>query len=211
MSFVAAATLGVGAISAGTQMHLANKQRKEARRIQNSSVDPGIQPNYGLQRTNQILADNYSNFELPGITRYQENLATNAATSTSNLIQGATSSEDILAGVGRIQDSANNATQGLYTEQARGKIDALNSYLGSINAVGNDQVRMNNMELDRYDSTMREAAALGGAANQNLNNGIQDLLTGITPMIQNFLPQYSVDQNTGLTVKGQSKYKSIFG
>lgn len=211
MSFIAAATLGVGAISAGTQMHLANKQRKQAEKIQRNAVDPGIQPNYGLQRTNQILANNYSNFELPGLTRYQEGIATNSATAMSGIRQGATSSEDILAGAVRVQDSGNEAMQGLYTEQARGKINALNSYLGSINAVGNDQVRMNNMELDRYDSTMREAAALGGAANQNLNNGIQDLLTGITPMIQNFLPQYSVDQNTGLTVKGQSRYKSIFG
>lgn len=210
MSFVAAATLGVGAISAGTSIHLANKQRKQQERLQNSMADPGIQANYGLMRSNEILADNYSNFELPGLTRFQEQLSSSSATAMSNVRQGATSSEDILAGAGRIQESQNQANQGIFAQQANGKLNALNSYIGSMNQVGNDQVRMNTMELGRYDATMREAAALGGAANQNLNSGIQDLLTSSEPLIQKALPLIFKGKDRKEEIDW-SKYESIFG
>lgn len=210
MSFVAAATIGAAGIGAATSMSLAAKQRKEAEKIRNSAVDPGIQRNYGLQRTSEILADNYSNYNLPGLTRYQEQITSGGATAMDRIRQGATSSEDLLAGASRVQGVENDALGGLYTQQAQGKLSALDSYLQSMNRVGDDQVRVNNVQLDRYDAVLREAAALGGASTRNLNNGIQDILTSIGPMIQNFAPQSSIDPSTGQLVKGKSHYQNYF-
>lgn len=211
MSFVAVAGLGAAAIGSVTSIALSNKQKREADAIRNSTPDPGIQPNYGLIRANQMLADNYSNYRLPGLTRYQQQIATQGATALSNVRQAATSSEDVLDAATRVQAGENDATQNLYTTQAQGRLQALNDYISSTAQLGQDGVRMNNMELDRYDATLREAAALQGASYQNMNNGVQDLLTSIGPVIQSFMPTYSVNPTTGELMKGQSKYKSIFG
>lgn len=211
MSFVAVAGLGAAAMGSVTSIALANKQKRQADAVRNSASDPGIQPNYGLIRANQMLADNYSNYQLPGLTRYQQQIASQGATAMSNVRQAATSSEDVLDAATRVQAGANEATQDLYTNQAQGRLQALDRYINSTAQLGQDGVRMNTMELDRYDATLREAAALQGASYQNMNSGVQDLLTGLGPVVQSFLPTYSVNPNTGEMMKGKSKYQSIFG
>lgn len=207
MSFAAVAAAAVGA---GTSIYLSEKQKKDARKIREQSKDPGIQRNYGLERTNQILADNYNNFNLPGFTRYREQIASNQATGMSSLLQGASSSEDILAGATALQEQSNRAIGNMYTTQAQGKLDALSAYLGSVNAVGQDQVRVNQMDLSRYEQTMREAAALEGASMQNLNTGIQDMLMGIQPLITSLQPETYINPNTGKREKGQSRWNLMF-
>lgn len=210
MSFVAAATLGTGLISAGIGLSTASKQRKRANAIRSTAIDPGIQPNRGLARTSQILADQYSNFNLPGFTRYQEQIASNQANAMSNIREAATSSEDILSGAVSSQAVADESTSNLYTTQAQAKMDALNNYLNSVNAVGQDQVRVNNQELDRYNATMQEAAALEGASMQNRNNSIQDIMTSAQPLIRNFMPTMAINPATGKMERNDSLYKQYF-
>lgn len=209
MSFaVVSGVVGVG--SAAYSIYNSERQRRESKIIRESAVDPGIQRNYGLERTRDILADNYSNFNLPGFTRYREQIASNQASANARIRDGATSSEDILAGSVATQASANSATQNLYTTQAQSRLQALGDYLNSVNAVGQDQVRVNQLDLGRYEQTMREAAALEGASQQNLNTGLQDLVMGLQPMLSSFQPTTTINPNTGEVVTGPSRHQQFW-
>lgn len=208
--WTAIASLGLGGISAFTQMRQAKRQRDEQRRILDSAVDPGVQQNYGLARASEILGDNYSNYNLPGLSRFQEQLSTNSATAMDRIREGATSSEDLLSGAARVQSIENQSAGSLYAQEAQGKTAALDRYLNSVTAVGADQVRVNNVQLDRYDALLREAAAMGGASTQNLNNGIQDILMSAAPLIQGFSPTMSLDPNTGEMIKNKPIFQTQY-
>lgn len=202
--------MGVAGISAFTQMRQAKRQREEQRKILSSATDPGVHANYGLQRASEIIGDNYSNYSLPGLSRYQEQISTNSATAMDSIREGATSSEDLLSGAARVQSVADQSAGSLYAQEAQGKTAALDQYTNSIAAVGADQVRVNNVKLDRYDALLREASALGGASSQNLTNGIQDILMGAAPLIQGLSPTMSIDPNTGEMIKNKPMFKTQY-
>ena len=50
------------------------KQRREAERIRNSSVDPGYQMNQGVIDNARILSDRASNYTIPGYERALQNI-----------------------------------------------------------------------------------------------------------------------------------------
>lgn len=182
-----------------------------AKQLRESAVDPGIQPNYALGRVSDQLQDNYRNWQLPGYSAYMDQIESNQAASNRDAVRASTSSADILNAITNNQAVANSAANELNIAQASGKEQALMRYLDAVNQEGQDQVRINNLELQRYDSKLREAAALEGASIQNTNAGFQDALTATAAIAGNFAPRSTVDQTTGKVVKMPSVWQQLYG
>lgn len=173
-------------------------QAKKAERLRNSLVNPGITQNYGLERTSDILGQNFNNYNLPGFSNMLDKIRSNQAFAINQGINAAGSSGDILDLVTRSQSVTDNATQNLYMQQAQGKQQALNDYLNSVNAVGADQVRVNQLENQRYQQGLAEAAALEGAGMQNQFGAMNEAISGINNLYStNFVGKDYVNQSTG--------------
>lgn len=206
MSFAATAA----AIGAGTAIYMGSQQRRAAKNVRENTQDPGIQPNYALDRVTSTLHENYSNWNLPGYSRMEDQIQTSQATSNRDAARASTSSADILNAITQNQGAADNAMSNLNIAQASGKEQALMRYLDSVQQQGQDQIRMNGMELNRYDASMREAAALEGAGIQNMNSGFQDALIGTSAIAGNFMPRNSIDANTGEKIKLDSVWTTLY-
>lgn len=206
MAFVGAAGtaaaigLGVSALGSGVKLLESGRQRRAARRIREENQDPGIQPNQELRRVNNMLYDRYTNYNLPGYTRYAEQIRGTGANSLAGAIQGATSSADVLAAVSQNQSIQNNALNNLNQQQVSGEEQALMAYLNSLNAVGEDNVRINMLENQRYDQAINEAAQLEGAATQNTSNAINELSTTATAMALNYTGRKTDDDKPKVNV-----------
>lgn len=173
-------------------------QAKRAQQLRNSLSDPGITRNYGLERTSDILGQNYNNYNLPGFSNMLDNIKSNQGLAVNQGINAAGSSGDVLDLVTRSQSVTDNATQNLYMQQAQGKQQALNDYLNSVNAVGADQVRVNQLENQRYQQGLAEASALEGAGMQNQFGAMNEAISGINNLYStNFVGKDYVNQATG--------------
>lgn len=205
MSFAATAAV----IGAGSAIYMGAQQRKRANAIRKNAQDPGIQPNYALDRVSNTLFERYNNYHLPGYNRYQEQIRGNMASANTAASQAATSSGDVIDAVTRNQFAADQALNNLTTANASGREAALMQYLQSVQTQGQDQVRVNQQQLNRYDRTLAEAAALEGASIQNTNQGFQDALVGAGALAGNFLPRTTINPYTGKIQRLDSVWKTI--
>lgn len=208
MSFAATAAAVIGA---GSAIYMGSQQRKQANKLRENAVDPGIQPNYALDRVSNTLFENYNNYNLPGYSRAMDQMQSAQATANRAAIDASTSSADILSAITRNEAVTQNSIGQLDTAVASGKEQALMRYLDSVAQQGQDQVRVNNMELQRYDAQLREAAALQGSGIQNQNSGFQDALTASAAIAGNFTPRTSINQNTGEIVRLPSVWQQLYG
>lgn len=205
MSF-AITTGAVGLIGAGAQIYQGINQRNKAKRIRDTAVDPGISRNYALDRVTNTLFQNYSNWNLPGYNNYVNQVGTNMASANNLAVVGATSSADILNSVTASQEVADRSLADLALQSASGRERALMQYLQASSNQWQDQVRVNQMELERYNAKLREAGALEGAGIQNTWGGFQDALMTTGAVASNFLPRQTVDQSTGDIIKLDSAW-----
>lgn len=211
MSWVAVGGLAITAAGTGLKAAQGARQRRDAERIRNLYVDPGVQRNYGLERVSNILGQNYNNFNLPGFSAMLDNIRSGQASTVAQGVNAATSSNDILDLVTRSQSVADNATNDLYLQNAAGKQQALQSYLNSINAVGQDQVRVNQELNNRFSGRQQESAALEGAGIQNQYNAINEALSGINTLYStNFVGRDYVNQSTGKMERMPSVWDSYW-
>lgn len=208
MSFAAVAAAAIGA---GTTIYMGAKQRKAAKRARQSAVDPGIQPNYALDRVTNTLFQNYSNYNLPGYSKMMDQIGSAQASANQAAVNASTSSSDIINAITNNQAISDNASTNLAVTQASGKEQALMNYLRALESSGQDQVRMNQAQLSRYDASLREAAALEGAGLQNQYQGFNDALTAAGAIAGNFMPRTSIDPNTGESIKLPSVWKQLYG
>lgn len=198
MSWIGVGGLALTAVGTGSKMIASSKQKKRAQQLRSSITDPGSVRNYGLERTADILGQNYNNFNLPGLSGYLDNIGSGQAYSLDQARQASTSSSDLLGAVTASQLNADEARQSVYNQQAIGKQNALNEWLNSINAVGQDQLRVNQENQQRYQSQVNEAAALEGASIQNKDNALNEALAGINSLYStNFVGQNYVNPTTG--------------
>lgn len=208
MSFAATAAAVVGA---GVTIYSGSKQRKAAKKARERAIDPGIQPNYALDRVANTLFQNYSNYQLPGKSKLMDDLYASQATSNNSAINAATSSSDVLNLITQNQAITDASISNIGVAEASGKEQALMRYLDAVQRQGQDQIRMNDQKLGRYDAQLREAAALEGAGIQNQNQGIQDALTASAAIAGNFMPRSSVDQTTGDLIQLPSVWNQLYG
>lgn len=207
MSF-AITTGAIALVGTGAQIYSGIRQRNQAKRLREQTQDPGIQRNYALDRVTNTLFQNYSNFNLPGYNNYVQQVNSNMASANQLATQGATSSADILNAVTANQAVADQSLGNLTLQNASGREQALMRYLSGVEQQGQDQLRVNNQELERYNQTMAEAAALEGASMQNINSGIQDSIMGISAISSNFIPRQSIDFTTGQQITLPSVWDS---
>lgn len=205
MSFAATAA---AAITAGSAIYMGAQQRKRSRAIRENAQDPGIQPNPAIARVSNMLLENYNNYNLPGYSRYVEQIRGNQAFAVSQGMQAATSSGDALDVAARGQFMADSALNELTMQNASGREAALMRYLSASQSQGQDQVRMNMLQLGRYDRTLNEAAALEQAGTQNMYQGFQDAGIGISALANSFMPRTTINPNTGEVMELPSIWQS---
>lgn len=198
MAWVAVGGLAVSAVGSGIKLAQGSKQNRNAQRIRNSISDPGVERNYALERNAEVLGNDYNNYFFPGMQSYLDQIKSGEAFAINQGIQGASSSGDVLDLISQAQFGSQNAMNELFTQQAQGKRSALSAWLGANQAVGADQVRVNQENRNVYNSRVGEAAALEGASMQNTNNAYNEILTGVGNLYNTtFAPRTSVNQATG--------------
>lgn len=207
MSF--AVTAGA-VLSAGSAIYMGAQQKKRAKQIRDQAVDPGIQADESLKRITNTLYDRYNNYNLPGYRNYVDQIQSNSAFAFNQAAQGATSSGDILDAASRAQLATDQSLTNLNIQNASSRETALMQYLDSLRAQGQDSVRVNQMQLNRYDRTLSEAAALEGAGIQNIHQGVQDATMGATALAQSFMPRTSISPTTGELTKYPSIWRTYW-
>lgn len=210
MSFAATVGLVGAGVTAYSTYKTSQNQKKAAEQIRRSAVDPGIQPNVALDRVGQTLFENYSNWNLPGYSRYAEQIASNLAASNRDAVRASTSSADVLNSIVNNQAVADSAIGDLNIAEATGKEQALMKYLDVVQQQGQDDIRMNQMQLARYDNQLREAAALEGASIRNKDNAFQDATTAFSALAGNFMPRSTVSPTTGEVVSIPSVWSQVY-
>lgn len=173
-----ASPLGVGAAVAGAVIPSIFSaingigQRRQAKRLRASAVDPGYQMNQGVLQNEQILRNRYNNYQIPGYNQALNNINASGATAFNSGLQGASSSGDVLDLATRIAYGQGQQYRGLAVQNAQGKEGALNEYLGANVAAGQERQNANLYDRQKYQQQLAEAAALYNAGDQNINSGI---------------------------------------
>lgn len=206
MSFAATAAL----VGAGTSVYMGAQQRKKANQIRDNASDPGINPNYSLDRVTETLFQDYSNFNLPGYSKMVGQIGSNQATANNLAVNASVSSADVLNSITNNQVAADNAIAELGIAEGNAKQQALMRYLDSLNNQGQDQLRMDAQKEQRFQAQLNEAAALEGASIQNINSGFQDALVSTSAMVGNFMPRQSINQSTGQVISLPSVWDQVY-
>lgn len=150
-------------------------QRRRANRI--NPVDPGFQMNTGIIDNKRQVDDMYNNYTLPGKSAILNSLQATAANSIDTATQGATSSGDVLDAATKIGYGEGQNINALGIQEAQSKQALLPMVLDANAAAGNELVRKNQFDEQRYQAQVAEKAALlqGGATNSF--SGFDDLAT----------------------------------
>lgn len=175
--------VGGGGLALGTsafKYFSGRKQAREAQALRDSAQHPGFQPNQALIDNRDMLRDRYGNYNIPGLSQMRQDINQSASNAFTQGVQGATSGADVLDLAVRTQAMQQQGLSNLGTQNAMGRDRALMDYLGANQAVGQDQVRINQMELGQYGEQTREAAALQQAGVTNQYSAFNDLGSAIT-------------------------------
>lgn len=148
-------------------------QKRQANRINPS--DPGYTMNNQVIDNARILENRYNNYQMPGMGAAQNQIDTNAATSMSAGVQGASSSGDILDLISKINYGSNQASNQLAEQSAIGKERALGQSLEANALAGEEYQDLNAYQRQRYEERLREKAALTQSANENAYGAFNDL------------------------------------
>lgn len=160
-------------------------QRRQAKRIRANAVDPGYEMNSGVMQNQEIMANRYSNYMLPGYSQQLNNIGTNAATAFNSGSQGASSGGDVLDLATKIAYGTGQQQNQLMLQNAQGKDAALGGFLNANAAAGRERQDANAYDRDNYMRKLNEAASLYGASDQNLNNAATGLSSIGTSLLMN--------------------------
>lgn len=187
MSFVAATAIAAGVAAVPSIFSAINGigQRRQARRIRASAVDPGYQVNTAVIQNAETLKNRYNNYQLPGYSQALNQIGTNSATAFNNGVQGASSGADVLDLATKIAYGTGQQQNQLAIQNAQGKEGALNDYLAANAAAGQERVSANAYEREKYMQQLQEAAALYNAGDQNINSGITGASSIATSALMN--------------------------
>lgn len=203
MSWVAVGT-SVG--TAAFKFFQGRSQSRKADRIRREAYNPGFERNQGLIDTENTLRDYYTNYQMPGYGQAVQDVNMAANTAFNQGVQGASSSADVLDLATRVQYGRQQGLNQVALSSAQGREQALMNYLQAQNAVGQDSVRVNMLENQRYDQQMAEAAALQQAGVTNQYGAINELGAGLTQVANSyFSPQWTSDYQ-GRMIEGDSRF-----
>lgn len=154
-----------------------SKQRDLARIMQ--GADPGYQGNPALQENADILQRRFGNYRLPGYSQAMDNIGQGAQAGYRSVMQGATSSSDILDGATRIAYGSQSAANQLAAQQAQGQDQALMQYLSANQMAGQEIANANAWQREQYLRNVTNQANLANAGLANQGNAIQGALNTV--------------------------------
>lgn len=171
----AIAGAAIGALPSILGLFTGNKQRKAANRI--NPIAPTFVANSGILDNQRILNQMYNNYTLPGSTAIKDNLDQGYATALNTAAQGATSSSDVLDSAAKLSYNQGQNLNALGLQEAQGKQQLLSSVLSANEQAGNEAVRKNQLDEERYQALLKEKAALTQAGAANTYNAVDGLAT----------------------------------
>lgn len=181
-------------------------QAGRAREIRENATDPGFMRNQGMIDNMNILRDRYTNYQMPGYGQAQQGINLAANTAFTQGSQGATSGADVMDLATRTQYGRQQGLNQLAMTSAQAREQALMQYLASQEAVGTDAVRVNQLENQRYDQQMMEAAALEQAGVTNQYGAVNELGAGLSQAASSyFSPQWTFDSQ-GRMIQDASRF-----
>ena len=204
MSWVAVGT-GVASLGVSAFKYFKGKQQ-ERRAKAMQPQDPGFTRNQALIDNARIYGDRYNNYTMPGYSQLASGINSSSQFAFDQGVQGATSSGDVLDLAARTQLARQQGLNQLGLTNAQLKEQALDDYLRANVMAGQEDVRINSLELDRYNQQQREAAALEQAGVTNQYSAIGEGISGLNTMSNSlFSPQWTTDEQ-GRMVQGQSRW-----
>lgn len=181
-------------------------QQRRADSIRQNASDPGFARNQGLIDNADVLRDRYTNYQMPGYSQAVNNVNLSANNAFNQGVQGASSSADVLDLAGRVQQVRQGGLNNIQMTNAQMQDQALMDYLRANEAVGQDTVRVNALQNQRYDQQMAEAAALQQAGATNQYGALNDVASAATTIANTYLtPQWSYDSQGRMT-QGDSMF-----
>lgn len=192
------AALAIGAVPSLLQFGTGVAQRRRANNI--NPVDPGFAENTGLL-DNKVLASNlYDNFTLPGKSGIINSLEGNYANAMNAINNAATSSEDILSGVTSLSANKDQALLDLGIAEGEAKRQLLPMVMQTNAAYGEEAVRRNQFQLDRYNQDLDRKANLEVSGATNMFKSADSLATLGTSLLN-----YTSDSGVGGFTDKQKK------
>lgn len=160
-------------------------QRRQAKRLRASAVDPGYQMNQGVLQNEQSLRESLGNYQIPGYTQALNNIGASSATAFNSGLQGASSSGDVLDLATRIAYGTGEQKRQLEVQNAQGKNELFDQYLNANVAAGQERQNSNAYQRQKYQQQLAEAAALYNAGSQNINSALGGVSSVGTSLLMN--------------------------
>lgn len=160
-------------------------QRRQAKRLRDSAVNPGFQMNTGVLQNADTLQNRYGNYQIPGYNQTLNNIGQSSASAFNAGSQGASSGTDVLDLATRIAYGTGQQQRQLGMQNAEGKENAMFDYLQGNQLAGQERQNSNAYDRQLYQQQLAEAAALYDAGNQNINSGITGASSIGTSLLMN--------------------------
>lgn len=141
------------------------KQKKQAAKI--NPIDPGFQANTGIVDNARKLNDYYNNYTMPGKAAITSQLGANMAGGLDVATQAAGSGGDLLDSATKLAFGQNQAITSLGTQEAQMKENMMGQVMNANAQAGNELVRKNEWDENRYQAQLAEKAALNQASAAN--------------------------------------------
>lgn len=163
---------GIGLANSIGRFFSGVKQKKEAKKI--NPIWQGYQTN-PYAKAQLGLAQNMFNGRMAGAGRMEQNIASNQASTVSNIGRLATDSSQALALATGAQGQSNNAYNNLALQESQNK----NQMLGNLNQAYGGMVREGDKvyqsNLQKYQMDAQRKDALNSAGMQNKYGAVSDL------------------------------------
>lgn len=161
------------------------RQRREAKRLRNSAVDPGYQMNQGVIDNARVLQERASNYSMPGYQQALSNINQSYGNAFNQGVQGASSSGDVLDLASRIAYGQGQATNELAFQNAQGAEQAQLQSLQANAQAGQQYQDANAYQRGLYQQQLAEAAAMYNAGETNIGNALGDVANVGTSLLMN--------------------------
>lgn len=165
--------------------------------------DPGYTLNNGVIDNARILADRYSNYQMPGYGQAVNNINSANSQAFSQGVQGASSGGDVLDLASKLAYGQTQQLNQLANRNAQGADNALLMSLNANAQSGQEYQNKNAYDRDIFQQQLREKAALTQAGNQNIYGGVDQGASVIGSYLN---PRASVTNPNTATPEQQSQW-----
>lgn len=202
------AAVVVGGISLGSAAFSASKGKQQMDRARiMESQNPGYQGNPNLEENVNLLRNRFTNYRLPGYSRAVNNIDRAGEMAYRSVLQGASSSSDIIDGATRIAYGSQSAINNLNMQQAQGENQALIQYVTANAQAGQELANANAWQREQFLRNEQNRANLMNSGMANQANAFQSVVNTAGQ-----LGGYFLTRNNNVPVQNQvnNKGNSMF-